>query len=403
MKKSEVFDYLVIKELDLEPSFSNVKRKQIENKIDKLINKKGTNEYKLFELYTLYSEEEDENIKKELRERILKIIPNDYDIKSDVIFYSLSSPVVKIRELEKLEKECFENLKKELDIEEIENYYSYIEGREYVRLLDKIACLYLDLNKKDEYMKICERILDLNPTDSLSILDSLSLMYFNNKEYSKIQSLYTKHEFNLILKSLNYVINFHDGKDVKKDILDLLKRNHYLVYYFSNYLDIRQKALDRLPHFNTFPYGSLQETMLALIDIEDILDNEALELYMKAFLSYKGREIFDFLSEDEINAMYIIVSESNREEQDPTKEKVYKIFEEQHKKALLEERKYIPNNSRDYLEKMLDKMVEKHLIEINGVRVSLSLGGMMHMYTLMKQNENDDEEEVFEEEDSLIS
>lgn len=402
MKKSEVFDYLVIKELDLETSFSNVKRKQIENKIEKLINKKGTYEHELFELYVLYSEETDENIKKDLRKKILKLIPNDYDIKSDVIFYALSSPVVKIRELEKLEKECFEKIKEEYNIEEIDNFYSYIECREYVRLLDKIACLYLDLNKKEEYIKICEKILDLNPTDSLSILDSLSLMYFNNKEYSKIQTLYSKHEFNLILKSLNFVINFHDGKDVKKDILDLLKRNHYLVYYFSNYLDIRQKALDRLPHFNTFPYGSLQETMLALIDIEDILDNEALEIYMKAFLSYKGREIFDFLSEDEINAMYIIVSESNIEEQDPTKEKIYKVFEIQHDKALLEERKYVPNNDRKYLEKMLDTMVEKHLIEINGVRVSLSLGGMMHMYTLMKQNENDEEVTV-DEEDTLIS
>ena len=402
MKKSEIFDYLVIKELDLETAFSNVKRKQIEIKIEKLINKKGTYEYNLLELYTLYSEEEDESIKKDLRDRILKLIPNDYDIKSDIIFYSMSSPVVKIRELEELEKECLEHVKKELDIEEIDNFYSFIEGREYVRLLDKIACLYLDLNKKEEYIKICEKILELNPTDSLSILDSLSLMYFNKKEYSKIQSLYSKHEFNLILKSLNYVINFHEGKDVKNDILDLLKRNHYLVYYFSNYLDIRQKALDRLPHFNTFPYGSLQETMLALIDIEDILDNEALELYMKAFLSYKGREIFDFLSEDEINAMCIIVSESNREEQDPTKEKIYKVFEEQHKKALLEERKYIPNNDRKYLENMLDVMVEKHLIEIDGVRVSLSLGGMMHMYTLMKKDD-DYEEENFDEDESLYS
>lgn len=402
MKKSEIFDYLVIKELDLETAFSNVKRKQIENKIEKLINKKGTYEYDLLELYTLYSEEEDESIKKDLRDRILKLIPNDYDIKSDIIFYSISSPVVKIRELEELEKECLEHVKKELDIEEIDNFYSFIEGREYVRLLDKIACLYLDLNKKEEYIKICEKILELNPTDSLSVLDSLSLMYFNKKEYSKIQSLYSKHEFNLILKSLNYVINFHEGKDVKNDILDLLKRNHYLVYYFSNYLDIRQKALDRLPHFNTFPYGSLQETMLALIDIEDILDNEALELYMKAFLSYKGREIFDFLSEDEINAMCIIVNESNREEQDPTKEKIYKVFEEQHKKALLEERKYVPNNDRKYLENMLDVMVGKHLIEIDGVRVSLSLGGMMHMYTLMKKDE-DYEEENFEEDESLYS
>ena len=132
------------------------------------------------------------------------------------------------------------------------------------------------------------------------------------------------------------------------------------------------------------------------------LDNEALELYMKAFLSYKGREIFDFLSEDEINAMCIIVSESNREEQDPTKEKIYKVFEEQHKKALLEERKYIPNNDRKYLENMLDVMVEKHLIEIDGVRVSLSLGGMMHMYTLMKKDD-DYEEENFDEDESLYS
>lgn len=405
MKKSEVFDYLVIKELDLEKSFTNVKRNQLESKIEKLINTKGTYENKLFEIYTVYSEEEDESIKKDLRQRILKLIPNDYDIKSDIIFYSPSSPVVKIRELENLEKECFEHVKKEYDIEEIEDFYSYIEGREYVRLLDKIACLYLDLNKKEEYIKLCEKILELNPADSLSVLDNLSLMYFNKKEYNKIKSLYSKHEFNLILKSLNYVIKFQEGKDVTNEIMDLLKRNHYLVYYFSNYLDIRQKALDRLPHFNIFPYGSLQETMLALLDIEETLENEALEIFMKSFLSYKGREIFDFLSEEEINAMYIISIESNEEDKDPTKERLFKLIEQQHDRAILEERKFIPNNDKERFEKMLDTMVEKHLIEINGVRVSLSLGGMMHMYTIMKKEEDFEEEDdnLLEDENKMIS
>ena len=102
MKKSEVFNYLVIKELDLEKTFSNVKRKQIENKVEKLMYKEGTYENKLFELYVNLYEEEDEVIRKDLRQRILKLVPNDYDIKSDIIFYSVSSPVVKIRELEEL-------------------------------------------------------------------------------------------------------------------------------------------------------------------------------------------------------------------------------------------------------------------------------------------------------------
>ena len=97
MKKSEVFNYLVIKELDLEKTFSNVKRKQIENKVEKLMYKEGTYENKLFELYVNLYEEEDETIRKDLRERILKLIPDDYDIKSDIVFYSNSSPVVKIR------------------------------------------------------------------------------------------------------------------------------------------------------------------------------------------------------------------------------------------------------------------------------------------------------------------
>lgn len=403
MKKSEVFDYLVISKLSLEKAFSSVKRKQIENSVEKLINTKGTYENKLFDLYSRYSEEEDNKIKENLRKRILEAIPNDYDIKSDDIFYSASSPVVKIRELENLEKECLKHLEQELDINEIDDFYSYIEGREYVRLLDKIACLYLDINKKEEYMKICERILSLNPNDSLSILDSLSLMYFNKKEYAKIQNLYKEHNFNLILKALNYVIKFQEEKDVVEEMKDLLKRNHYLVYYFTNYLDVRQKALDRLPYFNTFPYGSLQEAMLAFLDIEDILEDEALEIFMKSFLSYKGDEIFDFLSNDEINAMCIIVSESNRDDKDPTKEKIFKIFEEQHKNAVLQNNHYIPNNDREYLEKMIDTMVEKHLLDVDGVRVSLSLGGMMHMYTIMHKNDEDLEEESPNDEDIFIS
>ena len=105
MKKSEVFDYLVIKELMKEKAFSNVERKKIENKIEKLMDTKGTYENKLLELYVNLYEEEDEVIRKDLRQRILKLVPNDYDIKSDIVYYSVSSPVVKIRELEELEKE----------------------------------------------------------------------------------------------------------------------------------------------------------------------------------------------------------------------------------------------------------------------------------------------------------
>ena len=90
MKKSEVFDYLVIKELMKEKAFSNVERKKIENKIEKLMDTKGTYENKLLELYVNLYEEEDEVIRKDLRQRILKLVPNDYDIKSDIIFYSVS-------------------------------------------------------------------------------------------------------------------------------------------------------------------------------------------------------------------------------------------------------------------------------------------------------------------------
>ena len=403
MKKSEVFNYLVIKELDLEKTFSNVKRKQIENKVEKLMYKEGTYENKLFELYVNLYEEEDETIRKDLRERILKLIPDDYDIKSDIVFYSNSSPVVKIRELEVLEKECYDRLNKLFDLNEIDDFYCYIEGREYIRLIDKIACLYLDINKKNENIKLCEKIISLNPGDNLSILDSLSLFYFNKKEYSKIQKLYSTHKNNLILQSLDYVIKVTEGKDVKQEIKALLKRNHYLVYYFANFLDIRQKALDKLPDYDYFPFGSLQETMLALLDIEEILENDALEIYMKAFLSYKGDEIVDYLSEDELTAMYIIVEETDRENKDPTKERIYKVFDELNKKSLIEEKNYIPNNDKNHLEKMLNEMVEKHLIEINGVRVNLTLGGIMHMYTITKHNEGYEEEEDYIEEETLIS
>lgn len=143
--------------------------------------------------------------------------------------------------------------------------------------------------------------------------------------------------------------------------------------------------------------------MLALLDIEEILENDALEIYMKAFLSYKGDEIVDYLSEDELTAMYIIVEETDRENKDPTKERIYKVFDELNKKSLIEEKKYIPNNDKNHLEKMLNEMVEKHLIEINGVRVNLTLGGIMHMYTITKHNEGYEEEEDYIEEETLIS
>ena len=207
MKKSEVFDYLVIKELMKEKAFSNVERKKIENKIEKLMDTKGTYENKLLELYVNLYEEEDEVIRKDLRQRILKLVPNDYDIKSDIIFYSVSSPVVKIRELEELEKECYSKLKEHYDdLNEIDDFFYYIDGREYIRLIDKIGCLYLDINKKDEYVKTMEKLLSLNPGDNLSVLDNLSLVYFNRKEYAKIKTLYSKHNKNLILQSLDYVI-----------------------------------------------------------------------------------------------------------------------------------------------------------------------------------------------------
>ena len=403
MKKSEVFDYLVIKELESLPSFSNIERTKIENKIEKLINKKGTYENRLFELYANLYEEDDENIRKDIRQRILQLIPNDYDIISDVVFYSISSPIIKIRELESLEKKCYEDLQKQYDLNQIDDLYYYIKGREYIRLLDKIACLYSDINKKEENIKICEKIILLNPGDNLSILDSLSLVYFNKKEYNKIKKLYSTHKKNLILQSLDYVIKVSEGKDVKQEIKSLLKRNHYLVYYFSNFLDIRQKALDKLPDIDYFPFGSLQETMLALLDIEEILEDEALKIYMEAFLSYKGDEIVDYLSEDEITAMYLIVNEADRDNKDPTKERIYKAFDEQKKKAILNERKYIPNNDKEYLEKMLNGMVEKHLIEINGVRVTLTLGGIMHMYTISKHNEGYEEEEGHNAKEILIN
>ena len=375
----------------------------IENKIEKLINKKGTYENRLFELYANLYEEDDENIRKDIRQRILQFIPNDYDIISDVVFYSISSPIIKIRELESLEKKCYEDLQKQYDLNQIDDLYYYIKGREYIRLLDKIACLYSDINKKEENIKICEKIILLNPGDNLSILDSLSLVYFNRKEYNKIKKLYSTHKNNLILQSLDYVIKVSEGKDVKQEIKSLLKRNHYLVYYFSNFLDIRQKALDKLPDIDYFPFGSLQETMLALLDIEEILEDEALKIYMEAFLSYKGDEIVDFLSEDEITAMYLIVNEADRDNKDPTKERIYKAFDEQKKKAILNERKYIPNNDKEYLEKMLNGMVEKHLIEINGVRVTLTLGGIMHMYTISKHNEGYEEEEGHNAKEILIN
>ena len=403
MKKSEVFDYLVIKELDSLPSFSDIERTKIENKIEKLINKKGTYENRLFELYANLYEEDDENIRKDIRQRILQFIPNDYDIISDVVFYSISSPIIKIRELESLEKKCYEDLQKQYDLNQIDDLFYYIKGREYIRLLDKIACLYSDINKKEENIKICEKIILLNPGDNLSILDSLSLVYFNRKEYNKIKKLYSTHKKNLILQSLDYVIKVSEGKDVKQEIKSLLKRNHYLVYYFSNFLDIRQKALDKLPDIDYYPFGSLQETMLALLDIEEILEDEALKIYMEAFLSYKGDEIVDFLSEDEITAMYLIVNEADRDNKDPTKERIYKAFDELKKKAILNERKYIPNNDKEYLEKMLNGMVEKHLIEINGVRVTLTLGGIMHMYTISKHNEGYEEEEGHNAKEILIN
>lgn len=402
MKKSEVIHYLINNELMKEKAFSNVKEQLIKNKIEKLMNTKGTYEYNLYELYSLYYEEEDNNLKEDIGKRILKLVPKDFDILSDNVYCANTSTVEKIKELELLEKECVNELKeKEFPLDGSEDLFCFVEGREYIRLLDKIAVCYLDINRKEEYLKTAERILFLNPADSLSMLDNLSLMYFNNKEYLKIQELFKKHPKNLILQTLDYAIKFHEGKDVKKEMKELLKRNHFIVYYFANYLEIRQKALDNLKNINYFPYGSIEETLLALLDIEETLDNEALEFYMKSFLYYKGDEIVDYLSEDEINAMFKIFDECNYSDKDPTKERIFKAISEQKKQAILEERKFIPNDDRKFLSKMLDTMVDKYLIEINDVRVSLSLGGMMHIYTIMKFNQKDEEEETFVDEENV--
>ncbi|MBE6142414.1 MAG: hypothetical protein E7177_00300 [Erysipelotrichaceae bacterium] len=402
MKRKEVIHYLINNELMKEKAFSNVKEQLIKKKIEKLMNTKGTYEYNLDELYSMYYEEEDNKLREDIGKRILKLVPKDFDILSDNVYCANTSTVEKIKGLELLEKECVNELKeKEFPLDGSDDLFCFVEGREYIRLLDKIAVCYLDINKKEEYLKTAERILFLNPADSLSMLDNLSLMYFNNKEYVKIQDLYKKHPKNLILQTLDYAIKFHEGKDVKKEMKELLKRNHFIVYYFANYLEIRQKALDNLKNINYFPYGSIEETLLALLDIEDTLDNEALELYMKAFLSYRGDAIIDYLSEDEINAMFKIFDECNYSDKDPTKERIFKAISEQKKQAILEERKFIPNDDRKFLSKMLDTMVDKYLIEINDVRVSLSLGGMMHIYTIMKFNQKDEEEETFVDEENV--
>ena len=403
MKKSEVIHYLINNELMKEKAFSNVKEQLIKNKIEKLMNTKGTYEYNLFEIYSMYYEEEDNKLREDIGKRILKLVPKDFDILSDNVYYSNTSTVEKIKELELLEKDCVNELKeKEFPLDGSDDLFCFVEGREYIRLLDKIAVCYLDINKKEEYIKTAERILFLNPADSLSMLDNLSLMYFNNKEYLEIQELFKKYPKNLILQTLDYAIKFHEGKEVKKEMKELLKRNHFIVYYFANYLEIRQKVLDNLKNINYFPYGSIEETLLALLDIEETLDNEALEFYMKSFLYYKGDEIVDYLSEDELNMMYVILDESNYEDKDPTKEKLYKLIADQKKKAILENRKFIPNDDRVFISKMLDTMLEKYLIEIDGVRVSLSLGGMMHMYTIMKFNQKDEEEEILNEDDDIM-
>ena len=402
MKRKEVIHYLINNELMKEKAFSNVKEQLIKNKIEKLMNTKGTYEYNLYELYSMYYEEEDNKLREDIGKRILKLVPKDFDILSDNVYCANTSTVEKIKELELLEKDCVNELKeKEFPLDGSDDLYCFVEGREYIRLLDKIAVCYLDINRKEEYLKTAERILFLNPADSLSMLDNLSLMYFNNKEYVKIQDLYKKHPKNLILQTLDYAIKFHEGKDVKKEMKELLKRNHFIVYYFANYLEIRQNALDNLKNINYFPYGSIEETLLALLDIEETLDNEALEFYMKSFLYYKGDEIVDYLSEDEINAMFKIFDECNYSDKDPTKERIFNVISEQKKQAILEERKFIPNDDRKFLSKMLDTMVDKYLIEINDVRVSLSLGGMMHIYTIMKFNQKDEEEETFVDEENV--
>ena len=97
MKRKEVIHYLINNELMKEKAFSNVKEQLIKKKIEKLMNTKGTYEYNLYELYSMYYEEEEEQIRNELGRRILKFVPEDYDIKSDEIYYSKTSVIEKIK------------------------------------------------------------------------------------------------------------------------------------------------------------------------------------------------------------------------------------------------------------------------------------------------------------------
>lgn len=377
MKKDELFDYLVNRLLK-NKTFFNMDKTIVEDEVEKLIREQGSYERNLFELYTQYDLESEDNKRIEIGNKILTEVPNDYDIKSDLIFYSTLGTITKIQKLENLEKECYEKLNNEEKIKE--DLYLFVEGREYLRMLDKLACLYLDINKKKEYINICEKILSFNPLDSLSMLDTLSLVLFNNGEYNKIQSYYKKHQNNLILKSLDFVIKTLDNKDTKFEIIDLLKRNHFLVYYFANLLEIKKGTISKIADCDYFSYGSLEEMLLTLLDIEETLDQESLERYAKSFYLYKGDEIEKFISNNEKQIMLVIIDQFV--DDDPTKEELFTSIKSQQYELLPIEHTEISINE---LDRILEEMTQKYLITIKDNKIRLTLGGLMHIHTLINR------------------
>ena len=109
MKKDELFDYLVNRLLKNKP-FLNMDKTIVEDEVEKLIREQGSYERNLFELYTQYDLESEDKKRIEIGNKILTEVPNDYDIKSDLIFYSTLGTITKIQKLENLEKECYEKV-----------------------------------------------------------------------------------------------------------------------------------------------------------------------------------------------------------------------------------------------------------------------------------------------------
>ena len=112
MKKDELFDYLVNRLLK-NKTFFNMDKTIVEDEVEKLIREQGSYERNLFELYTQYDLESEDKKRIEIGNKILTEVPNDYDIKSDLIFYSTLGTITKIQKLENLEKECYEKLNNE--------------------------------------------------------------------------------------------------------------------------------------------------------------------------------------------------------------------------------------------------------------------------------------------------